>query len=65
MIDGKLLDFTQDGLPSSFRSNAVSIGKGKLGFKPEDIGTHSNRFAATMAMFMDDTSVYMIILMGR
>ena len=63
MIDGKLLEFTQDDLLSSFRSNVASIGEDKLGFKPKDIGTHSNRCAATMAMFMDDTPVYMIMLM--
>ena len=65
MINKKLLKFTQDDLLSSFRSNAASIGEEKMGFKPKDIGTHSNRCAAAMAMFMDDTPVYMIILMGR
>ena len=65
MIDGKLLEFTQDDLLSSFRSNAASISKDKLGFKPDDIGTHSNICAAAMAMFMDDTPVYMMMLMGR
>ena len=65
IIDGKLLEFTQDDLLSSFRSNAASIGKDKLGFKPEDIGTHSNRCAAAMAIFMYKKPVYMIMLMGR
>ena len=65
MADGKLFEFTQDDLLASFRQNADSIGKDNLGFKPEDIGTHSNRSAAAMAMFMDDTPVYMIMLMGR
>ena len=64
MIHRNLLEFTQDYLISSFRSNAASIGKEKLGFKPEDIGTHSNRCAVAMAMFMDDTPVYMIMLIG-
>ena len=65
MIDRKLLEFTQYELLSSFRSNAASISKDKLGFKSKDIGTHSNRCAASMAMFMDNKPVYMIILMGR
>ena len=65
MIDGNFLEFSQDDLLSSFRSNTASIGEDKLGFKPKDIGTHSNRCAAAMAMFMDDTPVYMIMLMGR
>ena len=65
MIDGKLLEFTQDHLLPSFRSNTASIGEDKLGFKPEDIGTHSNICATPMAMFKDDTLVYMIMLMER
>ena len=65
MIDGKLLEFTQDDLLSFFRSNAASIGEDKLGFKPEDIGNNLKRCATAMAMFMDNTPVYMIMLMGR
>ena len=63
--DGILHKFTQSDLLQSFRANAASIGKDKLGFEPQDIGTHSTRSAAAMAMFMDDTPVYMIMLMGR
>ena len=65
IADRKLQEFTQTDLLQSFRVNAASIGKDKLGFEPEDIGTHSTRSAAAMAMFMDDTPVYMIMLMGR
>ena len=65
MSAGHLHEFTQEDLLANFRANAGSIGKDKLGFEPEDIGTHSNRSAAAMAMFMDDTPVYMIMLMGR
>ena len=65
IIDGKLLGFTKDDLLSSFRSNATRIGEDKLDFKPKNIRTHSNRCAAAMAMLMDDTPVYMIILIGR
>ena len=65
MSMGKLYKFTQDDLLSNFRENAACIGRDKLGFDPSDIGTHSNRSAAAMAMFMDDTPVYMIMLMGR
>ena len=64
MSRGKLYKFTQEDLLENFRENAGIIGKDKLGFKPKDIGTHSNRSAA-MAMFMDNTPVYMIMLMGR
>ena len=63
--DGKLGVFTQEDILVAFRENASSIGKDKLGYEKEDIGTHSNRSAAAMAMFMDDTPVYMIMLIGR
>ena len=57
--------FTQEDILAAFRENAQSIGKDKLGYEKEDIGTHSNRSAAAMAMFMDDTPVCMIMLIGR
>ena len=65
MHEGKLLEFTQHDLLTSFRDCAGSIGEDKLGFTPDEIGTHSTRSAAAMAMFMDDTPVFMIMLMGR
>ena len=63
--DGELGVFTQEDILAAFRENAQSIGKDKLGYEKDDIGTHSNRSAAAMAMFMDDTPVYMIMLIGR
>ena len=65
MSGGKLFEFTQDDLLSNFRENAACIGKDKLGFEPANIGTHSNRSAAAMGMFMDNTLVYMIMRMRR
>ena len=61
----KLTEITSNEILTAFRSNATKIGADTLGFKPEDIGTHSNRSAAAMAMFLDDTPVFMIMLMGR
>ena len=57
VIDRDLLEFIQSDLLTAFRDNAGSIRKDKLGFDPEDIGTHSNRSIAAMTMFMDDTPV--------
>ena len=62
---GKLLEFSQEDVLEAFRANATAIGKDILGYESEDIGTQSNRSAAAMAMFMDDTPVYMIMLIGR
>ena len=61
----KLLQFSSDDILTAFRANADSMGKDTLGFSSDEIGTHSTRSAAAMAMFMDDTPVYMIMLMGR
>ena len=41
------------------------MGKATLGYSSDEIGTKSIRSAAAMAMFMDDTPVFMIMLMGR
>ena len=41
------------------------MGKEVLGYSAEEIGTKSIRSAAAMAMFMDDTPVFMIMLMDR
>lgn len=65
LFEGKLREFTQDDVLKAFRENAAAIGNEKLGFKPSEIGTYSNQSAAVMAMFMDDTPVYMIMLVGR
>ena len=62
---GIILEFTQAEILVAFRENTSSIGKDKIGFGPDEIGTKSNRSAAAMAMFMDDTPVYIIMIMGR
>ena len=61
----KLQELSSKDILEAFRCNADSMGKDRLGFTRNDIGTHSTRSAAAMAMFLDDTPVYMIMLMGR
>jgi hypothetical protein len=41
------------------------MGTERLGFKPEECGTHSIRSAAAMAMHMAGVPVYTIMLIGR
>jgi len=65
LSSGIILEFTHAEILAAFCENASSIGKDKLGFGSDKIGTKSNRFAAAMVMFMDNTPVYMIMLMGR
>jgi hypothetical protein len=57
-------------IPSSLilikiRSAVRQLGSKKLGFHPEEIGTHSNRSGGAMGMFLAGTPVYTIMLMGR
>jgi len=65
LFEGKLKEFTQDDIIKVFKANATAIGKDTLGYTEDDICTHSNRSAAAMAMFVDHTLVYIIMLMGR
>jgi hypothetical protein len=50
---------------SKIRSAVAIIGHEKLGFYPEDVGTHSNCSGGAMGMFLAGTPVYTIMLMGR
>ena len=47
------------------RAAVQTLGKEKLGFGPEEVGTHSNRSGGAMGMFLAGTPVYTIMLMGR
>jgi len=62
--DGCTCIITQDLLLKEFRSAVDAIGEDKLGFKSSEIGTHSNRTAAAMAMFLANTPIFLIMLIG-
>ena len=61
----KLFDITQDTLLKTLRWSADAIGFEKLGYKPEEIGTHSIRSGAAMALFLADQNPYRIMILGR
>jgi hypothetical protein len=44
---------------------AKDMGSDRLGFGPEEVGTHSNRSGGAMSMFLSSTPVYTIMLIGR
>lgn len=50
---------------TAIRVVVATIGRDKLGFGPEDVGTHSNRSAAAMAMYLAGEPVHKIMLIGR
>ncbi len=41
-----------------------AIGEVKLGFKKKNVGTHSIRLSAAMAMYLGECPVFMIMLIG-
>ena len=47
------------------RRTADAIGQDKLGFSSKDLGTHSVRSGAAMAIFLDNTPIFLIMLVGR
>ena len=56
---------TQDLLLKEFRIVTDAVGKDKLGFKFAEIVTHSNRSEAVMSMFLANTPIFLIMLIGR
>ena len=49
----------------ALRAAAVCTGETKLGFKAGEIGTHSLRSGAAMAMYLAEVPIYTIMLIGR
>ena len=50
---------------AALRDAVVSIGEDALGFKKEQVGTHSIRSGSAMAMYLGEFPVYTIVLIGR
>ena len=45
--------------------NVLSSREDKLGFRAEQVGTHSQRSGAVMAMYLGECPVYTIMMIGR
>jgi hypothetical protein len=63
--DGSKLQFTGPQLLKRLRLAAPSIGEDKLGFHPKQLGLHSARSGAAMAMYLAGVPVFTIMLLGR
>jgi hypothetical protein len=50
---------------NALRDAVGAIGEVKLGIKKEDVGTHSIRSGAAMAIYLGECPVFMIMLIGR
>ena len=53
------------GMISLIRRAASSIGEAQLGFPIDELGTHSIRSGAAMAMHLDQVPRYEIMIIGR
>ena len=62
---GKLTQITNKQIEKELKKAADKIGHLKLGFKSSEIGTHSIRSGAAMAMYLDDISPLTIKMIGR
>jgi hypothetical protein len=62
---GVLKQLTSKTALLRLRAAVQCIGKDILGFGPEDIGLHSLRSGAAMAMYLAGVPVYTIMLIGR
>ena len=56
---------TGEDVKTALRAAAKIIGEDRLGFKPHEVGTHSLKSGAAMAMYLEEVPVYSIMLMGR
>jgi hypothetical protein len=65
MSKGKLCTIPSTLILDRIRSAFPSLGKGKLGFTENKVGTYSNRSRGAMGMFLASTPVYSIMLIGR
>jgi hypothetical protein len=65
MTTGKYINFSGTQLLKWLWLAAAAIGKNTLGFSPEQIGLHSARSGAAMAMYLAGVPVFTIMLMGR
>ena len=56
---------TSDHVIQVLRGAAALFGEDRLGFTIKDIGTHSIRSGAAMAIYLDNVPVYTIMIIGR
>jgi hypothetical protein len=65
MHKGKLKEGTSKMILNHLRAMVHHIGKDNLGFKASEMGTHSIRSGAAMAMYLADVPVFTIMLIGH
>jgi len=62
---GRRDSITPEQVIATLRAACKTIGSARLGFEPNEIGTHSLRSGAAMEMYLAGVPVYTIMLIGR
>ena len=61
----KIKHGTSAEMVAALRDAVRAIREDKLGFKSEQVGTHSQRSGAAMALYLWEFPVYTIMMIGR
>ena len=64
-INGKLTHVTSTNVINALQDAVEAIGEVRLGIKKEEVGTHSIRLGAAMAMYLGKCPAYTIMLIGQ
>jgi hypothetical protein len=65
MINDKINQVTSENVINALRDSVVAIGEHRLGITKDQVGTHSIRLGAAMAMYQGECAVFTIMLIGR
>ena len=65
MLDGRLTHVTSGILVNALEGAIAAVGNDKIGIQRGEIGTHSIRSGAAMAMYLGEVPVYTIMMLGR
>jgi len=65
LIGSRITHVTGKQVANVLKDTVRAIGEDALNIKADEVGTHSIRSAAAMAMFLGGLPVYLIMLMGR
>lgn len=58
-------NITSKEIENDIKRAVSALGRDKLGFGPEDVGTHSNRSSLAMLLYLQHVPPYTIMLIGR
>jgi hypothetical protein len=65
LINNRITQVTSENVINALRDAVVAIGEHRLGITKDQIGTHSIRSGAAMAMYLGECAVFTIMLIGR